>query len=117
MVVIVYIDVYVKMEENVILVMDIVFVYLDLQVIDVNHCVHKVHLDICVYKNVNVEMIMFVIHEQVKMRNNFLKNKSLFLIEGECNSLSCNGDSKCLLEQQRKKLLISPCPEGNSKTA
>ncbi len=50
-----------------------------------------------------------------KMRNNFLKNKSLFLIEGECNSLSCNGDSKCLLEQQRKKLLTSPCPEGNSK--
>jgi len=46
-----------------------------------------------------------------------LKNKSLFLIEGECNSLSCNGDSKCLLEQQRKKLLISPCPEGNSKNA
>ncbi|CAF4397919.1 unnamed protein product, partial [Rotaria sordida] len=36
----------------------------------------------------------------------------LFLIEGECNSLSCNGDSKCLVEQQRKKSLISSCPEG-----
>jgi hypothetical protein len=66
MVVIVSIDVYVKMAENVILVMDIVFVYRVLQVIDVNYYVLKVHLDICVYKNVNVEMKMFVIHEQVK---------------------------------------------------
>ncbi|CAF3135376.1 unnamed protein product [Rotaria socialis] len=31
---------------------------------------------------------------------------------GECHSSSCNGDSKCLLEQQRKKSLISSCPEG-----
>ncbi|CAF4887399.1 unnamed protein product, partial [Rotaria socialis] len=30
---------------------------------------------------------------------------------GECHSSSCNGDSKCLLEQQRKKSLISSCPE------
>jgi hypothetical protein len=66
MVEIVYIDVYVKMEENVIRVMDIVFVYRVLQEIDANLYVHKVHLDICVYKNVNVVLIMFVIHEQVK---------------------------------------------------
>lgn len=103
------------MEENVIHVMDIVFVYLVLQVIDVNHYVHKEHLDICVYKNVNVEMIMFVIHEQVeneKKNKRSIKNYLIYLI-GECNLLFCNGDPKCLLEQQRKKQLISPCPEGN----
>jgi hypothetical protein len=66
MVAIVYIDVHVKMEENVILVMDIAFVYLVLQVIDVIHYVHKVHLDICVCKNVIVEMIIFVILERVE---------------------------------------------------
>ena len=38
------------------------------------------------------------------------------LIEGECNSLSCNGNPKCLLEQQRKKLLTSSCPEGDYRS-
>jgi hypothetical protein len=66
MVAIVYIDVHVKMEENVILVMDIAFVYLVSQVIDVIHYVHKVHMDICVCKNVIVEMIIFVILERVE---------------------------------------------------
>ncbi len=37
----------------------------------------------------------------------------IFLFEGECNSLSCNGDAKCLVEQHRKKLLTTPCPEGD----
>jgi hypothetical protein len=51
-----------------------------------------------------------------KMKNIYNKNSSLaFSIQGECNSLSCNGDSKCLSEQQRKKLLTSPCPEGKRK--
>ena len=63
---IVHIDVYVKMEENVMLEMDIVFVYLVLQVIDVNLYVHRDLLDICVCKNVNVEVIIFVIHELVR---------------------------------------------------
>jgi hypothetical protein len=65
MVGIVHIDVHVKMEENVMLKMDIVFVYLVSRVIDVNLYVRKELLDICVYKNVNVELIMFVIHEMV----------------------------------------------------
>ena len=66
MVGIVYIDVHVKMEENVILVMVIAFVYRVLRVIDVNLHVRMVLLDICVCKNVNVEVIIFVIHEQVQ---------------------------------------------------
>ena len=62
---IVYIVVYVKMEANVIRVMDIVFVCRDLLVVDVNPCVHKARSDICVYKSVNVELTIFVILEQV----------------------------------------------------
>ncbi|CAF1428143.1 unnamed protein product [Adineta steineri] len=31
---------------------------------------------------------------------------------GECNAFLCNGNSKCLLEQERKKSYISLCPEG-----
>ena len=65
MVEIVFIDVRVKMEENVIREMDIVFVWRGLREIDVNQCVLKVHLDICVYKDVNVDLRVFVIHEQV----------------------------------------------------
>lgn len=32
--------------------------------------------------------------------------------QGECNALSCNGDAKCLVEQQRKQISVAPCPEG-----
>ena len=47
-----------------------------------------------------------------KMRNNLKKKKKIQIIKGECNALSCNGDPKCLFEQQRAKLLTAPCPEG-----
>lgn len=69
MVEIVFIDVCVKMEENVIREMDIVFVWRVLPEIDVNQCVLKEHLDICVYKDVNVELRVFVIHEQVNQQS------------------------------------------------
>ena len=70
---IVYIVVYVKMEANVIRVMDIVFVCRDLLVVDVNPCVHKARSDICVYKSVNVELTIFVILEQVITEKNQVK--------------------------------------------
>ena len=69
-------------------------------------------MDICAYKHVNAVMRMFVIHEQVQYEL-LVNRRQMIFIEGECNSLSCNGDAKCLVEQQRKKLLTTPCPEGN----
>ena len=65
MVVTAFIDVHVKMAENVILVMAIAFVCLVLLAVDANLYVRQVLLDLCAYKNVNVLEIMFVIHEQV----------------------------------------------------
>lgn len=65
MVVIVNIDVLVKMEANAMQMMDIVFVCQVIRAVDVNCYVHREHTVICVYKNVNVEVIMFVIREQV----------------------------------------------------
>lgn len=65
MVGIVFIDVYVKMEESVIHVMVIAFVCPVLPVVDVNLHVHQARLDTCVYKNVNVSETIFVIQEQV----------------------------------------------------
>lgn len=38
----------------------------------------------------------------------------LIVVEGECNSLSCNGDPKCLVEQQRKQVATAQCPEGEN---
>ena len=36
----------------------------------------------------------------------------IWLFTGECSSLSCNGNPKCLVERQRSRSLISPCPES-----
>ena len=107
-------NVRVKTEANVIHVMVIVFVRWVLREIDVNRRVHKEHLVTCVYRIVNVETMLIVILERVKINSieSFLKIL-IFSFKGECNSLSCNGDAKCLLEHQRKRTSIGAlCPEG-----
>lgn len=63
---IVFTNVLVKMEENVIHAMAIASVRWVLLVIDVNRRVHRERMDICVCKNVNVAMMLIVILEQVR---------------------------------------------------